>query len=120
VTSRPHTDEAFKRQGDDLKKTDKSVIRVAIADDHAVVREGVKSVLSGIEGMSFVGEAGDSEQAVALHAEISPDVMLLDIAMPGTNGMETLKQILKQDAQACILIFSIYLFITIRSSGYIL
>ena len=68
-------------------------IRVAIADDHAVVRQGLRTFLELQDDMEVVGEAEDGEQAVALVAETEPDVVLLDLVMPRVDGIEATRRI---------------------------
>ena len=65
-----------------------AAIRVILADDHALVRAGMRSLLRDIEGVEVVGEAADGAQALALAERERPDVVLLDIAMKGMNGLE--------------------------------
>ena len=65
-----------------------SGIRVLLVDDHSIVREGLRQVLVAADGFEVVGEAGDSEQALALALELRPDVVLLDINLPGRSGLE--------------------------------
>jgi len=65
-----------------------STIRVLLADDHAVVREGLKALINAESGMEVVGEAADGEEAVALAAQLDPDVAVLDVSMPGLNGAQ--------------------------------
>lgn len=64
------------------------MIRVLVADDHAVVREGIRTVLSTEQGFDVIAEAHDGEQAMALAKEHKPDVVLLDVTMPGVSGLE--------------------------------
>ncbi|MFJ9981635.1 response regulator [Streptomyces cyaneofuscatus] len=64
------------------------MIRVVLADDQTLVRAGFRSILSGEDDIEVVGEAADGEQAVALAHELRPDVVLMDIRMPGTDGLE--------------------------------
>lgn len=63
-------------------------IRVLLADDHAVVREGLKALINASEGMSVIGEAVDGPTAVALTAELDPDIVVVDVSMPGLNGAQ--------------------------------
>ncbi|MBI5441317.1 MAG: response regulator transcription factor [Deltaproteobacteria bacterium] len=63
-------------------------IRVFLADDHAVVRDGLRALLEGLGDMAVVGEAGDGREAVDRICALSPDVAVLDVAMPGLNGIE--------------------------------
>jgi len=74
-----------------VRKTDK--IRVLLADDHEIVREGVKRILTAEPDLEVVGEAEDGQQAVALAKTLKPDVAVLDISMPTLNGIEATKQI---------------------------
>jgi DNA-binding NarL/FixJ family response regulator len=69
------------------------VIRVLVADDHAVVRQGLRTFLDLQEDISVVGEAADGAEAVALAERLSPDVVLLDLVMPGMDGIEALRRL---------------------------
>ncbi|HLW47926.1 MAG TPA: response regulator transcription factor [bacterium] len=68
-------------------------IRVLLADDHAIVREGVKRILAGEADIEVVGEAADGAEAVALAKRLRPDVAVLDISMPRLDGIEATRQI---------------------------
>lgn len=68
-------------------------IRVLLADDHAIVRQGVKMILTNEPDMEVVGEAEDGLQAVEMAKQLKPDVAVLDISMPGINGIEATRQI---------------------------
>ncbi len=68
-------------------------IRVLIADDHAVVREGLRTFLDLQDGIEVVGEAADGEQAVAEAARLRPDVVLVDLVMPRVDGVETMRRL---------------------------
>src|SRR5438067_7603821 len=63
------------------------MIRVVLADDQVLVRAGFRALLDAQDDIEVVGEAGDGEQAVGLAAELTPDVVLMDIRMPGTDGL---------------------------------
>ncbi|MFJ8845069.1 response regulator [Streptomyces cyaneofuscatus] len=69
------------------------MIRVVLADDQTLVRAGFRSILSGEDDIEVIGEAADGEQAVALAHEERPDVVLMDIRMPGTDGLEATRRI---------------------------
>ena len=75
------------------------MIRVVIADDHAVVRHGLRQLLSTFAGVELVGDAADGETAVTLCAERRPDVVLMDLEMPGVDGVEATRRI-KRDVPA--------------------
>jgi len=68
-------------------------IRILIADDHNLVRAGIKGLLEAVEGFQVVADVDDGTQACQLAAELQPDVAILDIAMPGKTGMQTLEHI---------------------------
>lgn len=69
------------------------VIRALVVDDHALHREGVRRILKQHEDIEVVGETGSGEEAVAMVAELAPSVVLLDIQLPGINGIEAARQI---------------------------
>jgi DNA-binding NarL/FixJ family response regulator len=71
-------------------------IRVLVADDHAAIRIGLVMILSGAEGMEVVGEAGDGATAVRLARALRPDVVLMDIRMPGTDGIEATRELVDE------------------------
>ena len=83
-------------------------MRILIADDHAVVREGLKRVLSGMPEAVEVGEAGSAHEALTLARRTRWDVALLDIAMPGGNGLDLLKQLKREQPSLPVLILSMY------------
>jgi len=84
------------------------VIRILVADDHAVVREGLKQILSGMHDMVIAGEASDGYQALDQARKGDYDLVLLDIAMPGMSGLDVLKQLKSEKAELPILMLSIY------------
>src|SRR5215217_1718131 len=69
-------------------------IRVLIADDHPLFRDGMRGLLGSLPDMEVVGEASSGEQAIELARELQPDVILMDIQMPGINGIEATREIL--------------------------
>jgi DNA-binding NarL/FixJ family response regulator len=83
-------------------------IRVVLADDHGLMRKGVRSVLAQDSSISIVGEAGDGAEAVQLAEALHPDVIVMDIAMPQLNGIEAAAQIARKDKRIGILILSMY------------
>jgi DNA-binding NarL/FixJ family response regulator len=85
-----------------------SEIRVLLADDHGVLRKGVRSVLAEDATIIVVGEAEDGPQAVRLAEELHPEVVIMDIAMPRLNGLEAATQIARRDKRVGIVILSMY------------
>jgi DNA-binding NarL/FixJ family response regulator len=83
-------------------------IRVLVADDHAVVREGIRHVLSAAHGFDVVGEAASGAEAVKLAGETAPDVVLLDVSMPGGTGLEVIGDVRRAAPQARVLILSVH------------
>jgi DNA-binding NarL/FixJ family response regulator len=86
----------------------KQSIRVLIADDHALLRESMRSVVDGQEDMEVVGEACDGEEAVRISSDLKPDIAVLDIVMPKLNGIEASKGIKKASPATAILILTAY------------
>jgi two-component system response regulator NreC len=83
-------------------------IRILLADDHNVIREGLRGLLERQPGFEVVAEAGDGRQAVALAQEYLPDVAIIDIAMPGLNGIEATSSIVTACSQTAVIILSMY------------
>lgn len=83
-------------------------IRVLIVDDHAVVREGIRSVLGRQPGFIVVGEAADGLAAVKLAVATTPDVVVLDVSMPGGSGLRAAAELRQQVPEARVLILSMY------------
>ncbi|MCU0967270.1 MAG: response regulator transcription factor [Rubrivivax sp.] len=79
--------------------------RVLLVDDHAIVRMGFRMLLAGA-GIEVVGEAGDGEQACQLVPRLAPDVVVLDLSMPGMGGLEALKRLRAQDPKLRVLVLS--------------
>jgi two-component system, NarL family, response regulator DegU len=104
-----------------------SKISVMIADDHSMVRQGLKQILELEDDIAVVAQAANGEEAVRLAREHKPDVILMDINMPGTNGLQAIKE-LKQDKHPYkVIVLTIhqdreYLFKTLQmgSEGYVL
>jgi DNA-binding NarL/FixJ family response regulator len=83
-------------------------LRVLIADDHEVVRKGIKSMIEGHQGWQVCGEAADGRDAVAQSHSLTPDVVVLDVSMPVLNGLEATRQILKSRPATKVLILSMH------------
>ncbi len=83
-------------------------IKILLAEDHAVVREGIRRVMEQEADFEVVAEAGDGEEAVKLATECSPDVALIDIVMPKLNGIEATKQIKELCPSVAVLALSAY------------
>lgn len=85
-----------------------SKIRVLIADDHAILREGIRALLRLSEDIEVVGEAADGVEAIERCRRLTPDVVLMDIAMPGLGGLEATLEIRKESPQTRILVLTQY------------
>jgi DNA-binding NarL/FixJ family response regulator len=83
-------------------------VEILIADDHAMIRQGVRSLLSRNARWSVVGEAVNGREAIQHYNDLKPDLMILDISMPELNGMEVAKHILTGHRDAKIIILSMY------------
>jgi DNA-binding NarL/FixJ family response regulator len=86
--------------------TDNATIKLLIVDDHAVVREGLKQIISVTQDMAVVGEAESGLEAIRLSRQLEYHIMLLEIALPDRNGIEVLKQIKKESPQVSVIMFS--------------
>ena len=82
------------------------VIRVVLADDHPVVRRGLRVLLEVQDGIEVAGEAGDGATALALAAELTPDVVLLDLKLPGMDGIAVLTELKAKDSAARVLVLT--------------
>jgi DNA-binding NarL/FixJ family response regulator len=83
-------------------------LQILIADDHEVARRGIRSLLEGHPGWQVCGEAADGREAVSSSFRLKPDVVLLDIAMPGLNGLDAARQILGVAPQTRVLILTMH------------
>lgn len=85
-----------------------SKIRILIADDHGIVREGLQLKLEQNQNFQVVGEAGDGREAVRLANELKPDLVIMDIGMPALNGIEATAQIVKHNPRIGVIILSMH------------
>jgi len=83
-------------------------IKVLVADDHTILRQGIKALLDNQEGIEVIGEAKDGREALAIIEETLPDVILMDIAMPGLNGLEATRRIKKKFPRMKVLVLTMY------------
>ena len=82
------------------------MIRVLVVDDHAILRDGIRSLLESQDDIVVVGEAGDGSEAIELVGKLLPDIVLIDISMPKTNGLEATRSIKEQFPQVNVLILT--------------
>ena len=85
-----------------------SKIRVLVADDHGIVRKGLRFLLDRQEGMEVVGEASDGREAVRLNEELLPNVVIMDVAMPQLNGIDAAALIIKGNPSTNVIMLSMY------------
>lgn len=83
-------------------------VRVMLVDDHAIVRSGFRRLLEQRSTIEVVAEAGNGEQAYATFVSCQPDVMVLDLSMPGMSGFEVIRRVIARQPEACILVFSMH------------
>lgn len=102
-------------------------VRVLIADDHALVREGTREILERHDDLEVVGEAADGEEAVALAGSLRPDVAIVDIAMPRVNGIEATRRIKADHPEIGVLVLTVhdddqyvYAILEAGAAGYLL
>jgi two-component system, NarL family, response regulator NreC len=105
---------------------DSSPIRVVLADDHTIFRSGLKALLAMEKDIQVVGEAGDATQALECCAELMPDVLVLDLVMPGQSGLQVLPRIVERCPQCRVVVLTMlpeeqYLLQVLRAgaSGYV-
>ena len=102
-------------------------IKVLIADDHAIVREGIRMILASHEDIEVVGEAADGRETIAQVEKLAPDVVLMDIAMPGLGGLEATLEIVRSHPASKVLVLTqyddseyIFRFLKAGAAGYVL
>jgi two-component system response regulator NreC len=110
----------------DARET-KTKIRVLLADDHTILRQGLKMLLNAQPDMEVIGEASDGHQAISETHRLQPDIILMDITMPDMNGIAATRQVRRQQPDVRVLVLTMheneeYLFQALRAgaSGYIL
>jgi len=113
--------------GTDPDVTRRPPARVLIADDHALLRSGIRAMLAGEPDIEVVGEAADGREAVALCRELRPDLVLMDVGMPGVDGMEATRRIKAENPAVGVLVVTAhpspdYVLDAVRAgaAGYIL
>lgn len=92
----------------ECQESNQNKIKIVIADDHPLIRYSLKSILDSAKEFQVVGEAGDGEEAVRLANTLKPDVMVLDISMPGMNGLEATRRIKHECPEVAILILTVH------------
>lgn len=85
-----------------------SIIRIILAEDHQLVRAGIKALLNGLTDIEVVGEAGDGVEAIRLAAALAPDVILMDVAMPAMSGLQALEIIHNSQPEVKVIMLSMY------------
>lgn len=83
-------------------------IRVLCVDDHRIVREGIATLISQQPDMEVAGSAGTGEEALALFRKLHPDVILMDLQLPGQSGLDTIRAIKREDKKARIIVLTMY------------
>lgn len=84
------------------------LFRVLIADDHLLVRAGIRALIESIDGVTVVGEANDGREAVELTATLRPDIALIDVTMPGLNGLDAAARLREQSPSTRVIILSMH------------
>lgn len=83
-------------------------VRVLIADDHPLVRSGLRALLAATDDLDVVGEAASGEEAIAMFTALRPDVVVMDVRMPGLGGIEATRRIVEGDARARVLVVTLF------------
>src|SRR5208283_443046 len=91
-----------------LRQTPMKKISVLLVDDHTVIRQGLRALVSAEEDLEVIGEAENGRQAVALARKTPPDVVVMDVAMPLLNGLEATRQILRNTPSSKVLVLTSY------------
>ena len=83
-------------------------IRILITDDHLIVREGIRLILETEDGFEFIGEASDGAEAIKLAGDLSPDVILMDLRMPGMDGLTAIEHLQREYPKIAIVILTTF------------
>lgn len=86
----------------------KKTTRILLVDDHAIVRAGFKMLLATHEAIEVIAEASRGETALQQYQTLKPDLVIMDLSMPGIGGLETIKRLSQRDSEALILVFSVH------------
>ncbi|MFT3862141.1 response regulator [Micropruina sp.] len=102
-------------------------IRVLVADDHPLFRDGLRNLITDTHGLELVGEAGDGDEAITAAERLHPDVVLMDLTMPGVDGIEATRRILNSGVAHAVLVLtmsdddgSLYAALRAGATGYVL
>jgi DNA-binding NarL/FixJ family response regulator len=91
-----------------MLNADAAVIRVLIADDHPLMRKGLVDILDGVDGIEVVGSAEDGAAALALAHAVKPDIVLMDLSMPGMDGIEATEKLVEMDPHVRVVVLTSY------------
>lgn len=94
-------------QGIAIESSTEDAVRILLVDDHPMMRRGLRDLLAMEDDMDPIGEAGSGQDALRMTLELEPDLILLDLNMPGMNGLETLRQMRDQQVDARIIMFTV-------------
>src|SRR5918911_1368765 len=84
------------------------LITLVLADDHALVRSGLRALLASARDLQVIGEAGDGAEAVAIAERLKPDVLIMDLDMPGMSGLEATREVVSRGLPTRVLVLSMH------------